>query len=312
MENNFKNGKVMLGDCLDLMESIPDKSVDMILCDLPYQITNSCTWDTIIPFNGYYNFRGKLIDGYGNIENMQQHEEDDLIDHLLHLKLITREESKIGYDLYTQLVKAYKPNGLWQHYNRIIKDSGAIVLTACNKFHYQLVSSNLGMYKYEWVWEKTQATGHLNAKKRPMNAHEFVNVFYKKQPTYNPQKTTGHSPVNSYTKYLDVVNKSNVYGKTNVELSGGGETDRYPRSVLKFPSDKQTAYLHPTQKPVALFEYMVKTYTNEGDLVLDNCAGSGTTAIACLNTNRKFTLMEKERNYYDIICKRITKRYEQA
>jgi len=225
---------------------IPDKSIDMILCDLPYQVTNSCSWDIIIPFDK-----------------------------------------------------------LWEQYERIIKDNGCIALTASNKFHYQLVCSNLKMYKYEWIWEKTQATGHFNAKKRPMNAHEFIDIFYNKQPTYNPQKTTGHKPVNTYTKYLDTVNKTQVYGKCNKEISGGGETDRYPRSVITFASDKQTCYLHPTQKPLALFEYLVKTYTNEGEIVLDNCMGSGTTAVACINTNRNYIGFELDTTYCDIANKRI-------
>ena len=238
--------ELIKGDCLEKMKDIPDKSIDMILCDLPYEITNSCKWDIIIPFDK-----------------------------------------------------------LWEQYNRIIKDNGAIVLTASNKFHYQLVNSNIDMYRYEWVWEKSQATGHFNAKKRPMTAHEFIDVFYKKQPTYNPQKTIGHKPINSYTKYLDTVNKTEVYGKCNKEITGGGETDRYPRSVLKFPSDKQTCYLHPTQKPLAMMEYLIKTYTDENELVLDNTFGSCTTGIACMNTGRNFLGIEKDDKYFDLSVNRI-------
>ena len=249
LNNMLEKNKIYLGDCLEAMKKIPDKSIDMILCDLPYGITSSCKWDIVIPF-----------------------------------------------DL------------LWSQYNRIIKDNGAIVLTASNKFHYKLVNSNLDMFKYEWIWEKTQATGHFNAKKRPMIAHEFVNVFYKKQPIYNYQKTGGHKPINSYTKRAEVINKSEVYGKIKIDISGGGETDRYPRRVLKIASDKQTEYLHPTQKPLALFEYMIKTYTNEGDLVLDNCIGSGTTAIACINTSRNFIGIEKDEKYYNISKERINER----
>ncbi len=234
------------GDCLELMKDIPDGSIDMILCDLPYEVTNSCSWDKIIPFEP-----------------------------------------------------------LWEQYKRIIKTNGCIALTASNKFHYNLVGSNLEMYKYEWVWEKTQATGHFNAKKRPMTAHEFVDIFYKKQPTYNPQKTQGHKPVNSYTKYVETVNKTQVYGKCKEDISGGGETDRYPRSVIVFPSDKQTCYLHPTQKPVALCEYLIRTYTNEGETILDNCMGSGTTGVACINTNRNFIGMELDENYFNIAKNRI-------
>ena len=133
-------------------------------------------------------------------------------------------------------------------------------------------------------------------KKMPMKAHENVLVFYKKLPTFHPQKTEGHKPLNSYTKYISTQNNTELYGKMTKELSGGGNTDRYPRSVQVFSSDKQRICLHPTQKPVALLEYFIKTYMNEGDLVLDNCMGSGSTGIACLNTNRKFIGIEKEKN----------------
>lgn len=194
---------------------------------------------------------------------------------------------------------------LWLEYKRIIKPNGVIVLTAQTPFDKILGSSNLGMLKYEWIWEKTQASGHLNAKKMPMKAHENILVFYKKLPTYNPQKTEGHKPINSYTKYIKTQNNTELYGEMKQEIIGGGETDRFPRSVLLFKSDKQTSCLHPTQKPLNLMEYLILTYTNEGDVVLDNAAGSGTTAIACLNTNRQFIVMEKEEKYYNIILKRV-------
>ena len=178
---------------------------------------------------------------------------------------------------------------LWEQYNRIIKDNGAIVLFAQTPFDKVLGASNLSTLKYEWIWEKTTATGHLNAKKMPMKAHENILVFYKKLPTYNPQKTVGHAPVHSYTKHQD---DGSNYGKTSVGISGGGSTERYPRSVLLFPTDKQKVSLHSTQKPVALCEYMIKTYSNEGDIILDNCIGSGTTAVACINTNRNYIGMD--------------------
>jgi site-specific DNA-methyltransferase (adenine-specific) len=130
-------------------------------------------------------------------------------------------------------------------------------------------------------------------------------VFYKKQPTYNHQKTQGHKPINSGIKKKEVLNKSNIYGKVKKDLKFGGNTDRFPRTNLIFKSDKQTNYLHPTQKPVALFEYLIKTYTNENDLILDNCMGSGTTAVACINTKRNFIGFEKDKNYFDIAEKRI-------
>lgn len=158
------------------------------------------------------------------------------------------------------------------------------------------------MLKYEWIWEKTTATGHLNSKKMPMKAHENILVFYKKLPTYNPQKTTGHTPVHSYTKYQD---DGSNYGKTKIGISGGGSTERYPRDIIIFKTDKQYCSLHPTQKPVALLEYLIKTYTNENELVLDNCMGSGSTGIACINTNRRFIGIEKDDKYFNIAKERI-------
>lgn len=198
---------------------------------------------------------------------------------------------------------------LWTQYKRIIKENGAILLFAQTPFDKVLGSSNLEWLKYEWIWEKTQATGFLNAKKMPMKSHENILVFYKKLPTYNYQKTTGHKPVNSYTKRAEVQNKTEVYGKANKDVSGGGDTDRYPRSVLIFPSDKQTSKLnntlHPMQKPLALCEYFIKTYTNEGDLVLDNCCGSGTTALACKNLKRDYIMIEKEERFVEMAIRRL-------
>lgn len=249
VKNNYKLYK---GDCLEIMKDIPDKSIDMILCDLPYGTTR-CKWDSII-----------------DLEK------------------------------------------LWEQYNRIIKDNGAIVLFAQTPFDKVLGSSNLKMLKYEWIWEKTQATGHLNAKKMPMKAHENILVFYKKLPVYNPQKTTGHKPINSYTKYISTQNKSDLYGKVNKEISGGGDTDRYPRSVQIFSSDKQKIALHPTQKPVDLLQYLIKTYTNENELVLDNTMGSGSTGVACINTNRKFIGIEKDDIYFNIAKERINQTLKEA
>lgn len=194
---------------------------------------------------------------------------------------------------------------LWEQYERIIADDGVILLTAQTPFDKILGASNLKILRYEWIWEKTQATGHLNAKKMPMKAHENVLVFYKKLGTYNPQKTFGHKPINKYTKFVSTQNNTELYGKMNREISGGGETDRYPRSVVVFPSDKQKSCLHPTQKPLAMVEYFIKTYSKEGDLVLDNVAGSGTTAIACINQKRNYIMIEKEKKYFEIIKNRI-------
>ncbi len=204
---------------------------------------------------------------------------------------------------------------LWEQYERIIKDNGSIALFAQTPFDKVLGASNLKLLRYEWIWEKTQATGHLNANKMPMKSHENILIFYKNKPkntskkdfirTYNPQKTTGHKPINSYTKYIDTQNNTELYGKMNREIKGGGETDRYPRSVIVFPSDKQTSHLHSTQKPLALCEYFIKTYTNEGELVLDNCSGSGTTGKACKNLNRDYIMIENDEINYNISKKRV-------
>ncbi len=206
---------------------------------------------------------------------------------------------------------------MWEQLNRIIKPNGAIVLMAQTPFDKVLGASNLPMLKYEWIWEKTAATGHLNAKKAPMKAHENalvfsddqethenMLVFYGKQPTYNPQMTHGHKPTNSFTKRDDA--DGDCYGKT-VSVSGGGSTSRYPRSVQIFKSDKQKSSLHPTQKPVALMEYLIKTYTNEAETVLDFTMGSGTTGVACMNLNRKFIGIEMEEHYFNVAKNRILK-----
>lgn len=235
--------KIYNDDCLQIMKEIEDKSIDMILCDLPYGTTARNKWDVIIPFDK-----------------------------------------------------------LWEQYERIIKDNGAIVLTSQQPFTSKLIMSNERLFRYEWIWEKTAATGHLNAKKMPLKAHENILIFYKKLPTYNAQKTTGHDPVHSYTKHQD---DGTNYGKTKVGISGGGSTERYPRSVQVFSTDKQKSALHPTQKPIALFEYLIKTYTNKGELVLDNCSGSGTTAVACVRTNRNYICIEQDEEYFKKSIERV-------
>lgn len=193
---------------------------------------------------------------------------------------------------------------LWEQYNRIIKDNGAIVLTAVKPFSAMLIMSNPKMYRYDIIWRKNKSTGFLNAKKMPLRQHEEILVFYKKTPTYNPQKTTGHKPANSYTKHTS---DGTNYGKTKTGISGGGQTDRYPTSVLdiKVMNNDDPNKFHPTQKPVELFEWLIKTYTNEGDLVLDNCMGAGTTAIAAKRTNRKWLGFETEREYFELANKRL-------
>ncbi|MBO0445573.1 site-specific DNA-methyltransferase [Enterococcus ureilyticus] len=234
--------KIYNMDCIVGMQQIPDKSIDMILCDLPYG-TTQCKWDIVIPFDQ-----------------------------------------------------------LWTQYNRIIKDNGAILLFGTEPFSSHLRLSNIKIYKYDWVWDKVKGTGFLNANRQPMRNHEFVHVFYKKQPTYNPQKTSGHKLKQTFRKNDQ---QTDVYG-----LMGGNSyssTERYPRSIQAFSTDTQKSNIHPTQKPVALIEYLIKTYTNEGDLVFDGCSGSGTTAVAAINTNRKFLCMEKEKEYFDKSVERVTK-----
>lgn len=193
----------------------------------------------------------------------------------------------------------------WEQTKRITKETSPIILFAQTPFDKVLGCSNLPMLRYEWIWEKTQATGHLNAKKMPMKAHENILVFYKKLPNYFPQKTRGHKPINSYTKYIDTQNNTDLYGEMKREISGGGETDRYPRSIITLSSDKQKSKLHPTQKPLALLEYLVRTYTKEGDTVLDMTAGSGTTGLAAKNLNRKYILIEKDDKYFEVCRERL-------
>jgi DNA modification methylase len=192
---------------------------------------------------------------------------------------------------------------LWEQYNRIIKDNGAIILTAVKPFSAMLIMSNPKMYRYDLIWRKNKSTGFLNAKKMPLRQHEEILVFYKKTPTYNPQKTTGHKPVNAYYTQKSGTN----YGNSNINVTGGGQTDRYPTSVIdiKVMNNDDPDKFHPTQKPVELFEWLINTYTNENEIVLDNCMGSGTTAIACLNTNRKYIGFESDNEYYKLSEERI-------
>ena len=192
---------------------------------------------------------------------------------------------------------------MWEQLKRIIKPNGVIVLTAQTPFDKVLGASNISMLKYEWIWEKPAATGHLNAKKMPMKAHENILVFYNKLPTYNPQKTQGHKAANLNISISN--DDCDIYGATKIGVKKGGNTDRYPRSVQVFSSDKQKSNLHPTQKPVALMEYLIKTYTNEGETVLDFCLGSGTTGVAAKNLNRKFIGIEMDETYFNIAKNRI-------
>lgn len=195
-------------------------------------------------------------------------------------------------------------NKMWSHLERLIKPNGAILLFAQLPFDKVLAASNMKMLKYEWIWEKTAATGHLNAKKMPMKAHENILVFYSKLPNYYPIKTTGHIRKSATADRGKL--ESEVYGSEN-GITTYDSTERYPRSVLKFSSDKQTSNFHPTQKPVALLEYLIKTYTQEGETVLDFTCGSGSTLVAAKNTNRNAIGIELDENYFNIAKERIEK-----
>jgi len=211
--------------------------------------------------------------------------------------------TNLGWDISIDM------EALWSEYYRTAKENAVIVLFGSQPYTSKLILSNIEDFKYEWIWHKNKVTNVLNAKKQPLKAHENILVFYRKQPTYNPIKEKRSE--NSHTKGEQIFEGKGIYeGKNKIMISPKVEKDSlsYPKSVKYFKSVHsigKNKTLHPTQKPTELFEYLIKTYTNEGDLVLDNTAGSGTTAIACLNTNRQFIVMEKEKKYYDIILKRV-------
>jgi len=230
---------VIQGDCLEVMKGIPDKFINMILCDLPYG-TTACKWDAIIPFEP-----------------------------------------------------------LWEQYKRIIKDNRAIVLTASQPFTSALVMSNIKMFKYEWIWDKKIPSGMSYARFQPMRQHENILVFYKGKTIYNPQKILRDKPIKGG-------GMSKGETTNNQNLIALKKTYNYKNPTTIIIEDKvRKGSLHPTQKPVALFEYLIKTYTNENDIVLDNCAGSGTTGVACKNLNRNYILIEKEQKYIDVIRQRL-------
>lgn len=238
------------GDCLELMKDITDKSIDMILCDLPYG-TTACKWDIVIPFDK-----------------------------------------------------------LWEQYNRTIKDNGAIVLFGRQPFTTDLINSNRKHFRYELIWNKEFGTDIFMAKKKPMASHENILIFYKKQTVYNPQmvlanKNNMRDRQRNYKKGCD----DSIFGKQKKYVSTKNEKWRYPKSIFAYSNQAEELHrdkrLHPTQKPVALLEYLIKTYTNEGDVVLDNCMGSGSTGVACVNTNRNFIGIELDENYFNIAKERI-------
>ena len=230
-------------DCLDGMKRIPDKSVDMILCDLPYGLTAS-KWDTVIP---------------------------------------------------SEL--------LWEQYERVIKDNGAIVLFGNEPFSSHLRMSNIKNYRYDWKWDKVRGSNFATVNRRPFNSFEDIMVFYKKQPTYNPQFWQGKP----YEQKQGYVGEGKQTGLSRKEVVTKSDGRRYPLSIIRFSKENG---LHPTQKPVPLFEYLIKTYTNKNETVLDNCMGSGTTAIACMNTNRNYIGFELDEDYYELASKRISKHAE--
>ena len=228
------------GDCLEIMKNISDKSVDMILCDLPYG-TTACKWDTVIPFEP-----------------------------------------------------------LWEQYNRIIKDNGAIVLFGSEPFSSALRMSNIKNFKYDWIWNKKLAGNGILAKKQPLKIHEIVSVF--NSGIYIPQMTKGR-----YRKKMTGgIKESEITGGNSVVDEYSNDL-YYPKTILEYGiGNMRKGRLHPTQKPVALLEYLIKTYTNEGDVVLDNCMGSGSTGVACVNTSRDFIGIELDKDYFNIAKQRIT------
>jgi len=243
---DIQNCSLINADCLDAMKSIESKSIDMILCDLPYG-TTACKWDVVIPFDK-----------------------------------------------------------LWEQYERIIKPNGAIVLTASQPFTSVLVTSNLKMFKYEWIWEKNRGSNFATVKYQPMKEHESILVFSIDRHNYYPIKEQRKGLGKDRVKYKFQEERKNVSDNYGIKVKHKEflTEDRVPRSIQKF--NTETGF-HPTQKPIALFEYLIKTYTNEGETVLDNCMGSGTTGVACVNTNRKFIGIEKDEKYFTISVDRINK-----
>ena len=246
---SMKNVNLFQGDCLELMKNIPDASIDMILCDLPYGTTAS-SWDKLIDFKK-----------------------------------------------------------LWFEYSRIIKDEGAIALFASGQFSFKLIDSNIELFKYKWIWFKNKRGNFVNAKNRPMTAFEEVMIFSKGNTAngskikmkYYPQGLIAKQTIRkdkSGTRFGTMAGKRPSHKEIVVS-----EYTNYPFDVLQF--DCESKVTHPTQKPVTLLEYLIKTYTNEGEVVLDNCMGSGSTGVACINTNRKFIGMELDEKYFEIAKNRI-------
>ena len=232
---------IKCGDCIELMKDIPDKSIDMILCDLPYGTTR-LKWDSPIPLES-----------------------------------------------------------LWNGYSRVIKDNGAIVLFGDGMFSAKVMISNPKMWRYNLIWRKPQGTDFLNSNRKPLKCHEDIMVFYKKQPTYNPQFNQG-------TPYsIKSGRKSDLWGDCHSVVTDCSDGKRYPLTVIDFYTTGINGKKYPAQKPIPLLEWLVKTYTNEGEMVLDNCMGVGSTCIACQNTNRKFIGFEIDKERFDIAKELIYK-----
>jgi len=276
--------KIYNEDCLVGMKKIKDKSIDMILCDLPYGTTQN-KWDSVIPLNDYIEIEIK-----NRIKQLNQDE------YFLYCyqNNISLDESKKKWKINHKL-------GLWTHYNRIIKDNGAIVLFSAHPFTAILEISNIKHFKYDWTWKKTKGTGHLNAKKQPLRDKEDILVFYKKQCLYNPQFTKGE-PYDG-TKRAGKKHQTSSYGLhgQHREVNDG---KRYPRQVLDFDIVGRGS-LHPTQKPVKLLEFFINTYTNKNEIILDNCMGVGSTAVASINLDRNYIGFEMNKEYYDLSTERI-------
>ncbi len=197
---------------------------------------------------------------------------------------------------------------LWKQYKRIIKDNGAIVLTARQPFTSTLIMSNIKLFRQTWIWDKIIGVNFMNARKQHTQGFEDICVFYKKQPTYNAQKEKG-KPFND-NRIINYRTKTEALGSRANYIPQNNKGERYPRGIIRITA-RDNKPLHPTQKPVALFEYLIKTYTNKGEVVLDNCIGSGTTAIACINTDRNYIGIEKDKHYYNIARKRIAEHNRQ-
>lgn len=245
--NNLKKYELHNGECIEIMRKIEDKTIDMILCDLPYGTTD-CSWDHIIPFDK-----------------------------------------------------------MWEQYNRIIKDNGAIVLFSAQPFTTKLIHSNLKNYKYSWYWIKNTATGFTFAKHQPMRKVEDINVFYKKKPIYVPQGLVELEKPIIKKRRSKISNDDTIYNEKSLMKEHIVKYTNYPNNVLFFNKESKT--VHPTQKPTDLLEYLIKTYTKENNIVLDNCMGSGSTGVACANANRKFIGIELNDKYFEIAKKRISESY---